>query len=227
MILRFLAHAGFMLTTDDGTKIVIDPWLDDNPLSIIRSDEIQADYVILSHGHRDHCADAMKITHKDSCIIAVPELLDFFNDFQGKKHAMQIGGGFDFPFGKVKLTRAEHGSKTPDGAYAGLAAGIILQIDGICIYHMGDTGIFGDLRLIADMHRLDYLLIPIGGNFTMDPSDAALACSWLKPRFAIPMHYDTFPRINQDPMQFADLCKTHGIDVMILKPGEEIILSKP
>jgi len=227
MIIKYFAHASFLIRTTDGTNIVIDPWLDDNPLSKVKSNEIQADYVILSHGHFDHCADVLKIAGKDSTIIAVPELLDFFADSQCKKHPLQIGGAFDFPFGRVKLTSAEHGSKTPDGSYAGLAAGIILDIDGICIYHMGDTGIFSDLKLIGQMNNIDYLLIPIGGNYTMDPSDAALACSWLKPRLAIPMHYNTFPLIKQDPTHFANLCKTHGIPVKIMNPSDEITLSKP
>ncbi|MDI3503728.1 MAG: hypothetical protein PWP64_664 [Candidatus Cloacimonadota bacterium] len=224
MTLRFLAHASFQIITDSGIKIVIDPWLDQNPLAPIKSKDISADYIILSHAHADHCADAVKIADQKSTFIAVAELASYFQEAGHHTHAMQIGGAFDFEFGRVKLVSAQHGSMTADGKYGGLAAGIVLTIDNITIYHMGDTGIFGDLKLIGDMHKIDYLLIPIGGNYTMDPEDAALAASWIKPRFAIPMHYNSFPLIKQDPARFADLCSTHGIKVKIMQPGELITL---
>jgi L-ascorbate metabolism protein UlaG (beta-lactamase superfamily) len=120
--------------------------------------------------------------------------------------------------------QAEHGSMTPDGRYAGLAAGIILTIDGKSIYHMGDTGLFGDIKLIKERFDIDYLLIPIGGNYTMSPEDAVLAATWLKPGLVIPMHYNTFPLIKQDPLHFAKLCEAQGILVNVMEPGSEISL---
>jgi len=224
MTLRFLAHACFEIITDSGIKIIIDPWLDTNPLAAVKSKDISADYILLSHAHADHCGDALKIANQNNTIIAVSELASYFTEAGYNTHAMQIGGAFDFEFGKVKLVPAAHGSMTPDGRYGGLAAGIVLKIGNITIYHMGDTGIFGDLKLVREMHKIDYLLIPIGGNYTMDPEDAALAASWIQPKFAIPMHYNTFPLIKQDPTHFASLCAMHGIKVKILEPGQLISL---
>ncbi|MCK9556794.1 MAG: metal-dependent hydrolase [Candidatus Cloacimonetes bacterium] len=224
MKLRYFAHASFQIITDEGISIIIDPWLDQNSLSPVKSNEIKANYILLSHAHGDHCSDALKIADKNALVVAVSELAGYYKAAGCKTHAMQIGGAFQFDFGSVRFVKAEHGSMTPDGRYGGLAAGIIVTIDGISIYHMGDTGLFGDIRLIAEMHKIDYLLVPIGGNYTMDPADAAIACSWLKPRLAIPMHYNTFPLIKQDPAHFAELCKVHGIIVKIMQPGETINL---
>jgi L-ascorbate metabolism protein UlaG (beta-lactamase superfamily) len=225
MKLKFFAHASFQISTDSGLKIIIDPWLDANPLSPVKSKDIKADYILLTHAHGDHCGDAQKIAGKDTTIIAVSELAGYYREAGCKTHAMQIGGGHDFPFGRVIFTKAEHGSMTPDGRYGGLAAGIILSINNTTIYHMGDTGLFGDMKLIAELYPIDYLLIPIGGNYTMDPHDAALAASWLKPKkAAIPMHYNTFPLIKQDPRHFAELCKKQGINVIVMEPGSEITL---
>lgn len=225
MKLQYLAHACFMITTDEGLKIVIDPWLDQNPLAPIKSKDITADYIILSHAHGDHCGDTLKIASPDTTIIAVSELASYFRDQPVKTHAMQIGGSFTFEFGTVKLVTAEHGSMTFDGRYGGLAAGIILSIGGVTIYHMGDTGLFGDLKLIGEMHQIDYLLVPMGGNFTMDPQDAALAVKWLRPRLTIPMHFNTFPQIRQNPELFAGFCAAEGYKVRVMEPGEELNLS--
>ncbi|HCM16114.1 MAG: metal-dependent hydrolase [Candidatus Cloacimonadales bacterium] len=224
MTLRFFAHASFQIRTDDGQSIVIDPWLDANPLSSVKSKDVSADYILLTHAHGDHCGDTLKIADKDTIVVAVSELAGYFKEAGCKTHAIQIGGAHNFSFGTVRFVKAEHGSMTPDGRYGGLAAGIIITINGYSIYHMGDTGLFGDLKLIGDMQNIDCLLVPIGGNYTMDPSDAAMACSWLKPRFAIPMHYNTFPVIKQDPALFANACKERGISVKIMQPGESISL---
>ncbi|MDY0319797.1 MAG: metal-dependent hydrolase [Candidatus Cloacimonadaceae bacterium] len=224
MILRYFAHAAFQITTNNDTRIVIDPWFDGNPLSPVKARDVSADYIIISHGHGDHCGDAQKIATPETTIVAVSELAGYFKEAGIKTHAMQIGGCHCFPFGRVCLTKAEHGSMTPDGRYAGLAAGIILTIDGKSIYHMGDTGLFGDIKLIKERFDIDYLLIPIGGNYTMSPEDAVLAATWLKPGLVIPMHYNTFPLIKQDPLHFAKLCEAQGILVNVMEPGSEISL---
>jgi len=224
MKLTFLGHSAFQIVTNNGDRILIDPYLDRNPLAPVKAGDIRADWIILTHAHGDHLGDAEKIARMDTTIICVSELASYLAKRGKKVHAMQIGGAHDFPFGKVKLTMALHGSMTPDGCYGGLAAGVILQIGESTLHHTGDTGIFGDMKLIGEMHRIDCLMIPIGGNYTMDSADAALATGWIKPDLVIPMHYDTFEVIRTDPQIFADLVEAQGIQCRILKPGDVLNL---
>jgi len=225
MILKFLGHAAFQIITDSGISILIDPFLDDNPLAPVKSQDINADYILLSHGHSDHTGDTLRIADKQkTTIIAVSELASHYTQLGYQTHAMQIGGAFNFEFGRVKLSKAEHGSMSSDGRYTGLAAGFILNVDNICLYHAGDTGIFGDMKLIAELHDIDYFLVPIGGNYTMDIQDAALATSWINPKFAIPMHYNTFALIKVDPHEFQKALAEYGHQALILNPGEELKL---
>lgn len=223
MKIRYLGHSAFYLETDDGSSILIDPYLDKNPLATIKARQIRADYIILTHAHGDHLGDTFSIADMNSTvIICVSELASYISKRGYKVHAMQIGGAYSFPFGRVKLTQALHGSMTPDGSYAGLAAGVILESNGVTVYHCGDTGLFGDMKLIGEMHAIDYLLIPIGGNYTMDVNDAVLASQMIKPGIAIPMHYNTFEVIKADPQEFCDKLEKCGLSGLILKPGEEI-----
>lgn len=224
MKLSYFGHSAFGFTTDSGTRLLIDPYLDDNPLCPVKANQVEAEYIVITHAHSDHLGDTLKIARSDTTVICVAELAGYLREKKLKTHAMQIGGEHSFDFGSLRLVSALHGSMTPDGRYAGLAAGAIITMDGICLYHMGDTGIFGDLKLIGERHKIDCLLIPIGGNYTMDPVDAALAASWIKPELAIPMHFNTFPLIKQDPTRFAELCKKHGIKTKIMEPGVELSL---
>lgn len=225
MKLTFLGHSAYQIITDKGERILIDPFLDRNPLAAVKAGDVKADWIILTHAHGDHLGDAEKIARGDTTIICVSELASYLAKRGKKVHAMQIGGAHDFPFGRVKLTMALHGSMTPDGQYGGLAAGVILQIGETTLYHTGDTGIFGDMKLIGEMHRIDCLMIPIGGNYTMDSADAAMATAWLKPALVIPMHYDTFEVIRTDPQVFAGIVEAQGIACRILQPGEALVLA--
>lgn len=224
MKLRYFGHSACEIVTAAGTRILIDPFLDDNPLSPIKSSEVSADYIIVTHAHGDHLGDTLKIASKDTTVICVFELANYLEQKGLNTHPMQIGGAYDFDFGRVKFTKAEHGSETPDGQYAGLAAGVILTIENQTIYHAGDTGIFGDMKLIAKLQPIDYFLVPIGGNFTMDIQDAALATSWIRPKWAIPIHYNTFPLIEVNPEDFVKATEKYGVKSKILKPGESIEL---
>jgi len=137
---------------------------------------------------------------------------------------MHIGGGYDFEFGRVKFTIAHHGSQTPDGQYAGEPAGIVLTIDGITIYHTGDTGLFYDMKLIGEMNNIDYMLVPIGDNFTMGITDAVKAVEFVNPKHVIPMHYKTFPVINAEPSEFKSRIEKEGKKCRVMEFGEEIEL---
>lgn len=225
MKLRYFSHSAFQITTGKGKKILIDPFLDDNPNSPVKSNQVDADYIILTHGHGDHLGDAFKIAKRcDSLFICLNELANYCSEKGFKAHNMHIGGSHLFEFGKVKLTIAHHGSMTPDNYYAGEPSGVVLTIEGKSIYHTGDTGLFYDMKLIGEMTKLDYMLLPIGDNFTMGIEDAVKAVELANPKIAIPMHYNTFPIINADPFEFKKKVEAIGKQCIVMKFGEEIEL---
>lgn len=225
MKLKYFSHSAFQITTSTGEKLLIDPFLDDNPTSPVKSAEVEADYIILTHAHGDHLGDSFKIAKRcDPVFICVNELANYCVSKGFTAHNMHIGGSHDFDFGKIKFTIAHHGSSTPDKQYAGEPAGVILSIEGKTIYHTGDTALFLDMKLIGEMNKIDYLLLPIGGNFTMDIEDALKACEFLKPGTAIPIHYNTWTVIKADPQEFKMKAAKRGINVRVLEFGEEIEL---
>ncbi|MFA7420335.1 MAG: metal-dependent hydrolase [Melioribacteraceae bacterium] len=225
MKLRYFSHSAFQITTDAGKVILIDPFLDGNPTSPVKSDEVSADYIILTHGHGDHLGDAFKIAEQcNSLFICLNELGNYVAEKGFQAHNMHIGGSHNFDFGRVKLTIAHHGSMTPDNYYAGEPSGVILTIDGKSIYHTGDTGLFYDMKLIGEMTKLDYMLLPIGDNFTMGITDAVKAVELANPTTAIPMHYNTFPVIAADPYEFKREVEAIGKKCRVMQFGEEIEL---
>lgn len=226
MKLQYLGHSAFKLTLEKGLSILIDPYLDKNPLAPLKASDLKADYIVLTHAHGDHLGDSASLARQcNPLFICVSELARYLGMKGLRTHAMQIGGAFEFDFGRLKLTPALHGSATPEGSYAGLAAGVIIRSEGICLYHCGDTGIFLDMKLIGELDRVDYMLTPIGGNYTMDIHDALKAVDMVNASTAIPMHFNTFPLIEADPLLFQKGIESQGRKCIILKPGEEIGLS--
>jgi len=225
MKLRYFSHSSFQITTDSGLVLLIDPFLDDNPTSPVTSDEVTADFIVLTHAHGDHLGDAFKIAKRsDPLFICVNELATYCSEKGFRAHNMHIGGSYDFDFGTLKFTIAHHGSVTPDGTYGGEPAGVVLTIDGKTVYHTGDTGLFYDMKLIGEMTPLDYMLLPIGDNFTMGIPDAVKAVELAAPGCAIPMHYNTFEVIEADPEVFKALVETAGMKAVVMQFGEEISL---
>ncbi len=225
MKLRYFSHSAFQITTEDNKSILIDPFLDQNPTSPVKSDEVTADFIILTHAHGDHLGDSFKIAEKATPLfIAVNELADYISSKGFKAHNMHIGGSWNFDFGRVKYTIAHHGSITPDGHYAGEPAGVLITIDGKTIYHAGDTGLFLDMKLIGELNEIDYFLVPIGDNFTMGIDDAVKAVEFVNPKTAIPIHYNTFPLINANPNEFKEKVEAKGFNSRVLEYGEEIEL---
>ena len=226
MKLKFFGHSAFAISDNGSRTILIDPFLDGNPLSPVKAADVKANFIILTHAHGDHIGDAMRIAQRcQPLMICVNELANYLHDKGFDVHNMHIGGKRQFDFGQVKFTIAHHGSVTPDKVYAGPAAGVIITIDGISIYHTGDTGLFYDMKLIGEITPIDYLLLPIGDNFTMGIDDAVKAVELVNPRIAIPMHYNTFPVITADPEEFAARCSAHGKTCRIMQPGDEIELN--
>lgn len=188
-----------------GTHVLVDPYFTDNPSARLKADEVEPDYILLTHGHGDHVGDAVSIAKRcDSLVISNFEVCNWIAS-QGHErvHAQHIGGGFDHPFGHVKLTIAFHGSGLPDGSTGGMPAGFLLNLEGKKIYVAGDTALYSDMQLTG-RNGLDLAVVPIGDNFTMGPEDAVLAVKFLNPAVAIPYHYNTWPPIAQDPHAWAD-----------------------
>ncbi|MCZ7611404.1 MAG: metal-dependent hydrolase [Ignavibacterium sp.] len=225
MKLKYFGHSAFQITTDSGIRILIDPFLDDNPVSKTKSSEVDAEFIVLTHGHGDHVGDGLKISKRcNSLFVCVNELAEWVKSKGLKAHNMHIGGSHNFEFGKVKFTIAHHGSLTPDNQYAGEASGVLLTINGKTIYHTGDTGLFYDMKLIGEMNPVDYMLLPIGDNFTMGINDAVKAVELTNPKTAIPMHYNTFPVIASDPQKFKQLVEAKSKKCIVMQFGDEIVL---
>ncbi len=222
MKLRYLSHSGFQLTTG-GTIILIDPFIEGNPVAPVKVKDLRADYIIITHGHGDHIGDSFKIADKDKTVfICVNELAEYCHSKGFKAHNMHIGGAHNFEFGRVKFTIAHHGSVTSDGVYCGEPSGVLITAEGKTIYHTGDTGLFYDMKLIGEINKIDYMGLPIGDNFTMGIDDAVKAVELANPQFAIPMHYNTFPVIAADPVEFSIKLENIGKKCKIMNFGEEI-----
>jgi len=182
------------------------------------------DYVLLTHGHGDHLGDGIEIAKANNATIIAPFELASYCGKQGVQvHPMHIGGGHDFPFGRVKLTIAHHGSGADLGgdslAYMGNPCGFLVTMDGKTLYHAGDTGLFLDMKLIGERAKIDVALLPIGDNFTMGAEDAVTAASFLRPEVTIPMHFNTFDVIEADPYAFQQSAETAGHKVVVLDFG--------
>lgn len=206
-----------------GKVILIDPYITGNDLTDLVVATEKPDVILLTHGHNDHVGDTVEIAKASDALVVAPNELAVWLGWQGlKTHGMNIGGAHEFDFGTVKFTKAFHSSSyTTDDQqliYMGMPAGILFTAEGKTIYHAGDTSLFGDMELIGKRHNIDIAFLPIGDNFTMGPEDAAYAVELLSPKLTVPVHYNTFPPIVQDPEDFKKLVKDH--EVLVMDAGE-------
>jgi len=223
MQVSYHGHSIVKIKTN-GTMILIDPFISGNGLTDLKVEEEKPDVILLTHGHNDHVGDTIELAKANNSLVVAPNELAVYLGKQGLNvHPMGIGGAYEFPFGKVKYTLAFHGSvyETENEVInTGNPGGILFSAEGLTIFHAGDTALFGDMKLIGERNSIDAAFLPIGDNFTMGPEDAAYAVELLKPKTVVPIHYNTFPVIKQDPTAFAELVTTSK--VQILNAGEEV-----
>src|SRR6185503_17515892 len=225
--LTWLGHASWQLKTDKHT-ILVDPFLDDSPTAPCKAKDAAADFILVSHGHFDHIADAATIANRTGAtIVSNYEITTWLAKNHGVKNTVggNLGGGANLPFGRVKLTLAFHSSSLPDGSNGGNPCGFLLSLtSGPRIYFACDTALFGDMALIGAA-GLDLAVLPIGDLFTMGPDDALEAVKLLKPRRVVPSHYNTRPPIAQDAEQWAAWVRAETTtEPIVIAPGGSIDL---
>ena len=228
LTITWYGHSTFGIDAD-GTKIIVDPFLKpNNPVAPVSADEVEADFILVTHGHGDHVADLVPLAKRTGAqVISNFEIATWLGSHGvDGAHGMNTGGAGTFPFGRVKLTIAHHSSVLPDGTYAGNPYGFLINFnDGHDVYIAGDTALTYDMKLIGDVGGADLAILPIGDYFTMGPDDAVIAAQWVKAKHVIPCHYNTFPPIAVDADAFARrLEREAGIDCTILAVGESVTL---
>ncbi len=219
MKITFLSHACFLL--EDGKhSLLIDPYLTGNPLAAAKPEELSPDFIAVTHAHGDHLGDTAAIAKRcGSIIFAVAELARTLRGEGLTVSDGNLGGSQPTAFGRLKYVPACHGS----GIAGGLACGLLVEMDGKKIYHAGDTALISDMALLRE-EKIDLALLPIGDYYTMGPEDALRAAEMICPGMTIPMHYDTFPVIRQDPEAFHAAAQKRGLPVRVMAPGESFVL---
>lgn len=225
MEITFYGHS-CLLVAHQGKQVIIDPFLSGNPASGVDPMDIKVDAVILTHAHDDHFGDTIEIAKNNNCpVIATFELATYCEQRGVQAHAMNTGGSYAFDGFTVKLTPAFHTSSLRDGdvfLYAGEPVGIVLTMGKTTLYHAGDTALFDHMKTIGERHDIDVAALPIGDNYTMGPDDAVLAAKWLKAKQVIPIHYNTFPIIEQDGAKFKQMIEAEGMKCHPLSNGESM-----
>lgn len=229
MEIVYHGHSCVQITTNNGKSLLIDPFISGNPLAKSKPQDIKTDYILLTHAHSDHILDTEAIAKaNDATVVATFELATYYGAKQLKTIGMNIGGWADLGFARAKMIQAFHSSSImlEEGQviYGGMPAGYIIEVDGRTLLHSGDTGLFSDMRMIGERHRIDVAFLPIGDLFTMGPDDALQAAEWLGAGTVIPLHYNTFPPIRQNADDFVQRLEAQGRQGKALKPGEKFEL---
>ena len=219
MKVNYLGHSTFLFEIA-GKKVLIDPFITPNELaSHIKVDEIECDYILVTHGHSDHVADLIPIAKRTGAkVVSSFEIIDWLGK-QGIEngHPMNLGGTWNFDFGSLKMVYAAHSSSMPDGTYGGTAAGFIIKAEGKTYYYAGDTSLNQEMKLFGEFNQIDYAFLPIGDNFTMGIDDAIIAAQFIKCKNIIGMHYDTFGYIKIEHEKAIKAFADAGINLHLLK----------
>lgn len=226
MKISYHGHSVVKIMTE-GKTIMIDPFINGNSLTDLKVKDEKPDVILLTHAHNDHVGDTVELAQKNGAMVVAPvELANYLGSLGLDAVGMNLGGAKEFDFGTVKYTKAFHSSSytTDDGdvIYGGMPAGILFKAEGKTVYHAGDTDLFGDMELIGKRNGIDVAFLPIGDFFTMGPEDAAYAAELLKAKMVVPIHYNTFPPIKQDPQEFKGMVKAS--EVRIMKAGDSFEL---
>lgn len=220
LTITYLGHSGFLFS-DGSTTVAVDPFLTGNPKATMKAADVKCNAIVLTHGHADHFGDTVEIAKKNKATLYGAFELCNFAQSKGVESAepMNPGGRVKAPWGWVALTQAFHSSSyDADGktVYTGQPCGAMINLGGVTIYHAGDTGLFSDMKLLGEIYQPTIACLPIGDRFTMGPELATKAAEFVKPKFAIPIHYNTWPPIEQDPKTF----NPQGVEVKVMQPGE-------
>jgi L-ascorbate metabolism protein UlaG (beta-lactamase superfamily) len=226
MKVSYHGHSVVKIQTDKHT-IVIDPFINGNGQTDLKVEDLKVDVILLTHGHNDHVGDTIQLAKQNNALVVAPFELATYLGWKGLNvHPMHIGGSHKFEFGTVKLTQAFHGSSYEEEEqkiiYTGMPAGILFKKEGKTVYHAGDTALYSDMKLLGEFEDIDLAFLPIGDNFTMGPEDAAIAAKWIKAKTVVPMHYNTFPVIEQNPKEFVS--RLSGENGKVMEAGESIKL---
>ena len=215
MKITFLSHACFLLE-DGRNSLLIDPYLTGNPLAPAKAEELSADFIAVTHAHGDHLGDTAAIAKRcGSTVFAVAELARMLRNEGLTVSDGNLGGSQATAFGRIKYLPACHGSGIPGG----LACGLLVEMGGKKIYHAGDTALISDMALLKE-EEIDVALLPIGDYYTMGPRDAVRAADLIRPKLTVPMHYNTFPAVRQDPLAFQAMMEAKGLAAKVMAPGE-------
>jgi len=226
MKVTFLGHSAFLFSQNN-ISVLFDPFLKENPVRVGLSSDVKAEYILVSHGHRDHLGDTVELALKhNSKVVSIFEISNYLTS-KGLNNLvpMNIGGQLRTEFGYVKMVMAIHSSSILDGESVlngGFPAGFVINFFGKTIYFAGDTALFGDMKLIGDLYDIDIALLPVGGHFTMDTKDALCAIDMLRPKLVIPMHFNTWPVINADVDSFLKESENKGVKGVCLDVDESI-----
>lgn len=223
MKFTYLGHACFMIENSNH-QLLFDPFITPNPLiENFDLNRLKPNYILISHGHEDHLADAETIAKKNnSKIISNYEIVTWYGAKGVDGHPMNHGGKWNFDFGTVKYVNAIHSSGLPDGSYGGQPGGFILDFDGKTIYYSGDTALFSDMQLFGEQYTIDLAVLPIGDNFTMGIEDAVLAAKKLNCKKVIGVHFNTFPYIEINKQEAINQFSSNGIELILLNIEESI-----
>lgn len=226
--LTWFGHSCFQIDAAEVT-VLIDPFIAGNPVATVQPEDLEPDIIAVTHGHGDHLGDTVSIAKRTDCtVVCIHEISQYLKKKGIKTAGMNIGGTVELEGILFTMTDARHSSSIDESGWnfdGGKAAGFVINCGKTSIYHAGDTGLFGDMELIAKLYHPDVAILPIGGRFTMDSRDAALAVEMIDPRIAIPMHYNTFDVISQDPNIFKNHAdRLSDADVVIMEIDSSIIL---